>query len=203
MPERIVPLDLAHEVLQAFGIDGSSKGYQRWRRDEGIALRDLASILAESKSVLIVDWRESLNKTSWESERPEPRIAAERPLSAYSGTPVQRWTYLEDAMSAITDQLAGIGIAADADLGEGGEQGTTEINGRSATIKYVPSDGDDFDAVIRAINGLIAPQACYRRLRSSEGSDGYSYGLLSSEDWASLWSTASELCDELFLPADG
>lgn len=55
----LIPLEEAHEVLFAVGIGPESRGYQRWKRADGIALDDLEHILTESMLVLGIDWRES------------------------------------------------------------------------------------------------------------------------------------------------
>jgi hypothetical protein len=151
-------------VLATFGIGPYSKGYQRWRRDDGFRLVDLEEVLGESQFVLRVDWRE----------------------------------WLQDATNTIRDQLGAIGISAAADLGEDGDQGYIEVEGRREVIKYVPNDDDDFDVVIQTINSLISTKGRYRKFRSCEGSDGWAYCLLSNENWNELESSAGELMNLLF-----
>ena len=107
--------------------------------------------------------------------------------------------YLQDAIDIVLAQLSSIGVLANADLGEEGAQGHIEINGERKTIKYVPSDDDDFDQVIRSINSLIYAHAQYRKFRSCEGTDGWAYGLLSNEDWTALESSAADLTRLLFV----
>jgi hypothetical protein len=150
--KTIIPLDDAHEILSVFGIGPSSREYHRWRRDDGFRHVDFEGVLAESRFVLIIDWRE----------------------------------WLQDAVDTITAQLDELGIEAAADLGVDGNEGVLEIAGESARIKYVPADNDDFDRVIEAINGLIAASARYRKFRSCQGSDGWSYAVLKNEDWQTL-----------------
>lgn len=105
---------------------------------------------------------------------------------------------LPDALSTILDQLGAIGISASSDLADEADEGQLEIDGQNAAVKFVPSDGDDFDQVIRTVNSLISAKARYRKFRSSEGSDGWMYGLLSSEEWNSLEAEASDLTALLF-----
>ncbi|MFN0195708.1 MAG: hypothetical protein ACKVT0_03125 [Planctomycetaceae bacterium] len=164
----IITLDDAHEILSALGIGPSSRGYQRWRRDDGFRRVDLEDVLDESPCVLGVDWRDSLSD------------------------PVER----------IIDQLAEIGLAAIADLvGEDQNEGTITIGDQVAKIKYVTRDNDDFDDVIAAINRLMGSNACYRKFRSCEGADGWSYAVLKNEDWKALASAASSTVDLLWTDA--
>ncbi len=106
--------------------------------------------------------------------------------------------WLQDAVDTITGQLEELGIEAAADLGEDGNEGVLEIAGKTARIKFVPADDDDFDRVIEAINCLIAASARYRRFRSSEGSDGWSYAVLKNEDWQALETAAGATVRLLF-----
>ncbi len=108
--------------------------------------------------------------------------------------------WLQDAVNTILGQLSAIGVSAIADLGEEGEHGHIEIEGKREHVKYVPNDDDDFDKVIRSINALISAKGQYRKLRSCEGSDGWKYGLLSNDDWKALESRAIELAQLLFVP---
>lgn len=162
--QTIIPLDDAHEVLEVFGIGPSSRGYQRWKREDGFRQVDLEDVLNESSAVLSVDWRE----------------------------------HLQDAVDVIVGQLETLGIDVSPDLGEEGEQGTLEVDGNSARIKFVPADGDDFDRVIEAVNQLASKTARYRKFRSCEGSDGWSYAVLKNDDWSSLESAASATVKLLF-----
>lgn len=163
--KTIISLEDAHEVLTVFGIGPSSRGYQRWRRNDGFRHVDFEGVLAESRSILSVDWRE----------------------------------WLQDAIDTITGQLEALGIEAAADLGEDGNEGVIEIEGKSERIKYVPNDDDDFDRVIESINRLIAETAEYRKFRSCEGSDGWSYALLKTDDWQALEAASGATVKLLFV----
>lgn len=105
---------------------------------------------------------------------------------------------LPDALSTILDQLRAFGISAASDVDDEGSEGRLEIDGQIKAVKYLPSDGDDFDCVIRTINSLIPTKARYRKFRSSEGSDGWMYGILSNEDWKALEANAGDLTGLLF-----
>lgn len=105
---------------------------------------------------------------------------------------------LPDALSTILDQLRALGISAVSDVDDQQDEGQLEIDGHVALVKFVPSDGDDFDGVIRTINSSISTMARYRKFRSSEGSDGWLYGLLSNEDWNALEANAGDLTGLLF-----
>lgn len=107
--------------------------------------------------------------------------------------------WLQDAVDTITGQLDELGIEAAADLGEDGNEGVLQIGGKTAQIKYVPDDDDDFDRVIEAINRLIVETARYRKLRSCEGSDGWSYAVLKNEDWQALETAAGATVGLLFV----
>lgn len=61
--KTIIPLDDAHEFLSMFGIGPNSRGYQRWRRDDGFRLVDFEGVLNESSFVLGMDWRGWLQET--------------------------------------------------------------------------------------------------------------------------------------------
>jgi hypothetical protein len=161
----IVPLDDAHELLEAFGIGPYSRGYQRWRRDDGFRQVDLEGVLTESPAVLTVDWRESL----------------------------------ADAVDTIAGQLERLGLEVASDLGEDGNGGVLQVGGLSAQIRFVPADADDFDRVIAVVNGLIAPTAEYRKFRSCEGSDGWSYAVLKNADWQALDTVAGPTVRQLFV----
>jgi hypothetical protein len=66
--------------------------------------------------------------------------------------------------------------------------------------KYVSSEKDDFEQVIRSVNALIRGKGYYRKFRSCEGTDGWAYGLLTNDDWNALESGAKELVALLFTP---
>lgn len=148
----IIPLDEAHEILAFFGIGPSSRGYQRWRRDDGFRHVDFEGVLNESSAVLVVDQRERL----------------------------------QDAVDVVLRQLNTLGIGASADLGKEGNEAVLQIQGQSARIKFVPADEDDFDRIIAAVNRLLDQTASYRKFRSCEGSDSWSYAVLKNEDWQAL-----------------
>jgi hypothetical protein len=162
--KTIIPLDDAHEILSVFGIGPSSRGYQRWRRDDGFRHVDFEDVLGESRSVLSVDWRECL----------------------------------ADAVDTIIDQLEQLGVEASADPGSDDNERVFQADGQSARIKFAPADDDDFDRVIEAINRLIAHTAQYRKFRSCEGSDGWSYAVLKKEDWHELETSAGATVRSLF-----
>jgi hypothetical protein len=103
--------------------------------------------------------------------------------------------WLQDAVDVILGQLDSLGIAAAADLDD---EGVVQIAGRSARIKFVPADDDDFGHVIAAVNRLIGQAARYRKFRSCEGSDGWSYGVLKNEDWQALEAAAGATVKLLF-----
>lgn len=105
---------------------------------------------------------------------------------------------LQDALETIQTQLASLGISVTLDLDEEGNHGYIEVNGTRAAVKYVPNDDDDFDNVIKSIDGLIADKAQYRIFRSCEGTDGWTYGVLSSDDWGSLEKKIPHLLRLLF-----
>lgn len=106
---------------------------------------------------------------------------------------------LQDATDTMIRQLEYLGISAAAELSDDGEEGTFEVEGRTAQIKFVPADEDDFDHVIARVNETIVPRARYRKFRSSEGSDGWSYAVLKQEDWQALESAASATLRLLFV----
>jgi hypothetical protein len=58
--KTIIPLNDAHEIFAVFGIESSSREYQRWRREDGFRHVDFEGILDQSSNVLGVDWREWL-----------------------------------------------------------------------------------------------------------------------------------------------
>jgi hypothetical protein len=107
--------------------------------------------------------------------------------------------WLQDAVDTITGQLDELGIDAAADLGEDGNEGVLHIAGKTARIKFMPADDDNFDRVIEAINRLIAETARYRKFRSCEGSDGWSYAVLKNEDWQALETAAGTTVRLLFV----
>jgi hypothetical protein len=106
--------------------------------------------------------------------------------------------WLQEAVDTIVAQLANIEIAIEAALDEDRDRGTINIDGKTADVKFVPDEGDDFDDVIASINQLIAPKARYRKFRSSDGTDGWIYGLQSNENWRSIQSGAGHSADLLF-----
>lgn len=106
---------------------------------------------------------------------------------------------LSDAMDAIVSQLHELGIEASVDLNEDGEKGVFGANGKEIRIKYSLNDEDNFDRVIASINPLISRMAHYRKLRSSEGSDTWSYAILKNEDWRQLRQSAGEWMSLLFV----
>jgi hypothetical protein len=106
--------------------------------------------------------------------------------------------WLQYAVDTILKQLSYIGVSASADLGKDGNQGHIEIGGKRRAIKYVTNDADDFDKVIRSINALIRTKGRYRKFRSCEGTDGWLYGLISTQTWRGLSPGAIDLAHLLF-----
>lgn len=101
-------------------------------------------------------------------------------------------------MESVVAQLQEMGIQAEADCGDEGNEGVFQVGNKSIPIKNVADDSDDFDMIVADINRLIAPVAQYRKLLSSEGSDGWAYGVLKKEDWQSLGKEASTSLELLF-----
>lgn len=108
--------------------------------------------------------------------------------------------WLRDALEAIGSQLELLGIAVETDLDEEGSLGSVLVAGVREAVKYVPADEDDFDTVIQSLNRLIPGKARYRKFRSCEGSDGWSYGLLTDDDWKALEANAPNTVKLLFAP---
>lgn len=108
--------------------------------------------------------------------------------------------WLQDAVDTIRDQLGALGFVVTADLGEEGEQGTLEVDGNTASVKYVPSDEDDFDNVVASVNQLIASRARYRKFASCIGSDGWVYGILPFEKWGALEASVQKTMKLLLVP---
>ncbi|MBI1248734.1 hypothetical protein GC197_12950 [bacterium] len=106
---------------------------------------------------------------------------------------------LEDALDPITDALESLGISLNIQLNDDGDAGEISLGKATEIIKFRSDEEDEFDDVIAAINRLIVRQARFRRFRSSEGSDGWWYGLLSVEDWSSLEVNAPQTVELLFL----
>jgi hypothetical protein len=167
--KTIIRLNDAHEILSAFGIGPSSRGYQRWRTDAGFRQVDFEDVLNESTNILAVDWRECL----------------------------------QDAIDTVIGQLEELEIEASADLNDEGCEGEIQIDGQCSNIKFVPVDEDDFDQVMATINRLIANKAAYRKFRSCEGSDGWCYAVLKSDDWQAIESSSKDVVDLLFTKVGG
>lgn len=106
---------------------------------------------------------------------------------------------LQDAVEVMLRQLRALGIAASADLGADGDEGVFQIEGQSAEIQFVPAEEDDFDRVIADVNRLLGHRASYRKFRSSEGSDGWSYAVLKKEDWEKLEASAGATLRIVFM----
>lgn len=162
--KTIVPLDQAHALLEAFGIEPSNRDYQRYRREDGFRQVDFEEILGQSKFVLMIDWRH----------------------------------WMQDATDEIVNQLSELGIAAAAELDDDGNQGTIQINGAVAPVKYVPNDDGDFCDNMVAINRLLGKEARYLKFRSCEGSDGWGFAVLKRDNWKNLIATAGETIRLLF-----
>jgi hypothetical protein len=107
--------------------------------------------------------------------------------------------WLGDAVDTIIGQLEELGIEASADLGADENEGLFQADEQSTRIKFAPADDDDFDRVIEAINRLIAKTARYRKFRSCEGSDGWSYAVLKNDDWRELETSAGATVELLFV----
>ncbi|MCA9041015.1 MAG: hypothetical protein KDA65_11755 [Planctomycetaceae bacterium] len=106
---------------------------------------------------------------------------------------------LDDAVEIIKKQLLLYGIELQAEMDETVPCGTVYVQGESAAIRYVPSEDDaNFDQVMTNINKLVHEQVQYRRLVSCEGTDGYSYALLSHAEWQKLEAELPGLTDKLF-----
>ncbi len=107
---------------------------------------------------------------------------------------------LQDVTPIITDTLDRLRIETSIDLfGDDLNEATIHVAGKTAGLKYVPRDEDDFDSVIVTINSMIQSTASFRKFRSCEGTDGWCYAALSNELWARLDSTAGDSVDSMFV----
>ena len=106
--------------------------------------------------------------------------------------------WLKENIDIIIEQLGKLDISATASLDKDGNQGKFHLDGRSAVIKFIPADEDNFDDVMVAINRLIGNKAHYKKFRSCEGSDGWVYALLKNEDWNSLHSSVPQALGLVF-----
>ncbi|QDU41207.1 hypothetical protein Mal4_55720 [Maioricimonas rarisocia] len=108
---------------------------------------------------------------------------------------------LDELRDLICDQLEAVDVPVEFELhGEDGNKGTIHVGEQSLAVRYVASEEDDFDDVIRAINRLVAPRAAYRKLRSCEGTDGWAYVLATRETWRDLDAAAGAVTDMMFEP---
>lgn len=57
-----IPIEVAHEILAAFGITRPTRAYERWVKDDGFDLKDFDEVLFESPFVYPIDWRAWLSE---------------------------------------------------------------------------------------------------------------------------------------------
>ena len=165
--ERIIPLDVAHQVLATFGINESTPLYDRRVRADGFRVDDLHEILdSESRFIFIVDWRAAL---------PEE---------------------LKPIATAVKDLGADLKIDVDPDA----DDGWVECGGKRESVKYVPSDQDDFTDVIRALQKVLPTAIEFREGITFRGSDTWEFAALLREEWSALESLDRTLIQSLFEP---
>ena len=107
---------------------------------------------------------------------------------------------LGEIAELIIKQLQSVGITAESTVPIDADQGWFAVGAERRQIKYATNENDDFDLVIRAVNELIQADAHYRKFRSSEGSDGWSYAVLGNPVWATLDSAVPSVMRRVFAP---
>ncbi|MGL6074417.1 MAG: hypothetical protein ACRC8S_09685 [Fimbriiglobus sp.] len=104
----------------------------------------------------------------------------------------------QDVVDVLQGQLDRLGMQAAFSLTEDGDASEVQIAGKTAPIQFASAD-DNFDRVIQVINRLLAPTARYRKFRSDEGSDAWSYAVLRNEDWQFLETATGSTVALLFM----
>lgn len=105
---------------------------------------------------------------------------------------------LADALEWTNETHEGLKLTLETEWDEDEVAGTVAYGSREVKVRFVPADEDDFNTVMRAINGLIAPKAAWRRFRSCDNTDSYSYALLPLARWNSLDKAAPKLISSMF-----
>jgi hypothetical protein len=168
-----IPLDVAHDVLIAFGLKTRTHRYARWVRDEdtpgaGFDLDDFSEVLFDSPFVFIIDWKD----------------------------------WLQDKLEEIASLLKELEIELELHLDPEGDSGFVSCGSDLAPVAYLPRTYPHFDHVIRAVQGVIPSDIEFRVLPESHQSDTWVYAVLPRARWIELENAAPEVIRHFF-PRDG
>jgi len=107
---------------------------------------------------------------------------------------------LEDELPLIVTGLVGLDVELRYDVDPETSQGTITCNGQTQQIKFVPSDSDDFTAVILALQSIVPPNIEFRTSPLNGEMDQWDFAVLPRDEWAQLETLDSELVNSLFVP---
>src|SRR5262245_53441225 len=107
--QRLISLDVAHQVLTTFGINESTDVYERNLKPGGFKADDLHEILAsDSRFIFIIDWR---------AELPEE---------------------MASIAAAVNELAEGLGAQLKVEIDPEENDGWIECGGKRERVKYVP-----------------------------------------------------------------
>jgi hypothetical protein len=107
---------------------------------------------------------------------------------------------LPDELTPIAAAIAELGAELEVDVPEDADEGSVACGGKRETVKYVPSDEDDFTDVITAVQKVVPAQIQFRESTSNGYHDGWEFAALRDEEWASLEALDRSLIEQLFQP---
>jgi hypothetical protein len=107
---------------------------------------------------------------------------------------------LVDELGNIANALSLLGAQLDYDENPDTEEITVSCEGRTAQVKYVPADHDDFTNVIFALQSIVPPNIEFRASPGNGDSDTWVFSVLRRDEWNELEALDSEALNNLFVP---
>jgi len=107
---------------------------------------------------------------------------------------------LEDELALIAQGLAKLDAVLEHQIEPETSRGTVTCDAQTRPVKFVPSDGDDFTAVIFALQSIVPRRIEFRASPLNGEMDQWEFAVLPSDEWAELEALDPELVRSLFVP---
>jgi hypothetical protein len=108
--------------------------------------------------------------------------------------------YLPDELGYITKALGLLGVQLHWTENPDLPEIPVTCEGRTAVVKYVPNDHDDFTDVIQGFQSIVPSNIEFRASPHNGDSDTWVFAVLPRDEWAELETVNSEALNSLFVP---
>ena len=110
---------------------------------------------------------------------------------------------LKDELERIASLLPDFGVSINMDFNDTGNEAVLSCGDLSEKVKYCPSDNDDFEKVILALQRITPDLVEFRGSPLSEGADTWVFAMNGPEEWKEVDALAPEVMDHFFRKLSG